>query len=85
MSPSTCDTPRPFQPPITQRDIEAEVAQCVGGVRSPLLCNVYLHRLDRAWDTGKHGVLVRYRDGKVRVWLRRVVAVFDEVWSTPMG
>jgi hypothetical protein len=65
MSPSTRDTPRPFQPPITQRDIEAEVAQCVGGVVSPLLCNVYLHRLDRAWDTGEHGVLVRYCDDLV--------------------
>lgn len=31
-----------------------------GGVISPLLCNVYLHRLDRAWETREHGVLVRY-------------------------
>lgn len=29
------DTPRSFQPPITQRDIKAEVAQCVGGVAIP--------------------------------------------------
>ena len=33
-----------------------------GGVVSPLLCNVYLHRLDRAWDVREHGVLVRYAD-----------------------
>ena len=33
-----------------------------GGVISPVLCNVYLHRLDRAWQTGEHGVLVRYAD-----------------------
>jgi RNA-directed DNA polymerase len=33
-----------------------------GGVISPLLCNVYLHRLDRAWQAGEHGVLVRYAD-----------------------
>ena len=33
-----------------------------GGVISPLLCNVYLHRLDRAWSTRQHGVLVRYAD-----------------------
>jgi group II intron reverse transcriptase/maturase len=33
-----------------------------GGPASPLLCNVYLHRLDRAWDTREHGVLVRYCD-----------------------
>lgn len=33
-----------------------------GGVISPLLCNVYLHRLDRQWSVRKHGVLVRYAD-----------------------
>jgi group II intron reverse transcriptase/maturase len=33
-----------------------------GGVISPVLCNVYLHRLDRAWQTRGHGVLVRYAD-----------------------
>jgi RNA-directed DNA polymerase len=33
-----------------------------GGVISPLLCNIYLHRLDRAWSIGEHGVLVRYAD-----------------------
>ena len=32
-----------------------------GGVCSPVLCNVYLHRLDRAWDT-QDGVLARYAD-----------------------
>jgi RNA-directed DNA polymerase len=29
-----------------------------GGVLSPVMCNVYLHRLDRAWEDGD-GVLVR--------------------------
>ena len=33
-----------------------------GGVISPLLCNVYLHRIDRAWNVREHGVLVRYAD-----------------------
>jgi RNA-directed DNA polymerase len=33
-----------------------------GGVISPLLANVYLHRLDRRWQTGGVGVLVRYAD-----------------------
>lgn len=33
-----------------------------GGVISPLLCNVYLHRIDRGWDTREHGVLVRFAD-----------------------
>jgi RNA-directed DNA polymerase len=36
-----------------------------GGVISPLLCNVYLHRLDRAWSTDRHGVLVRFADDAV--------------------
>jgi group II intron reverse transcriptase/maturase len=31
-----------------------------GGVVSPLLRNVYLHRLDRAWQTHGQGVLIRY-------------------------
>ena len=33
-----------------------------GGVISPLLANVYLHRLDRCWATRGRGVLVRYAD-----------------------
>jgi RNA-directed DNA polymerase len=33
-----------------------------GGVISPCLCNVYLHRLDRQWTQRGHGVLVRYAD-----------------------
>jgi group II intron reverse transcriptase/maturase len=36
-----------------------------GGVISPLLCNVYLHRLDRDWQTRGCGVLVRYADDLV--------------------
>jgi RNA-directed DNA polymerase len=36
-----------------------------GGPASPLLCNIYLHRLDRAWDATRHGVLVRYCDDLV--------------------
>jgi hypothetical protein len=32
---------------------------------SPMLCNVYLHRLDRVWNTREHGVLVRYCDDLV--------------------
>jgi RNA-directed DNA polymerase len=35
-----------------------------GGVVSPLMCNVYLHRLDRAWD-GHDGRLVRFADDLV--------------------
>jgi RNA-directed DNA polymerase len=33
-----------------------------GGVISPVLCNVYLHRLDRQWATRGAGTLVRYAD-----------------------
>ena len=36
-----------------------------GGVISPVLCNVYLHRLDRQWQTLGHGVLCRYADDLV--------------------
>ena len=39
-----------------------QIAHCVGGVISPLLCNVYLHRIDRVWDVREHGVLVRFAD-----------------------
>jgi RNA-directed DNA polymerase len=37
----------------------------VGDRASPLLYNIYLHRLDRVWDAGRHGVLVRYCDDLV--------------------
>ena len=41
-----------------------------GGVISPVLCNVYLHRLDRAWDEAD-GVLVRYADDLIAMcWSR---------------
>jgi len=43
-----------------------------GGVVSPLLCNVYLHRLDRAWQTRGVGVLVRYADDGVPRTLKEV-------------
>jgi len=36
-----------------------------GGVVSPLLANIYLHRIDRAWDAREHGVLVRFADDLV--------------------
>ena len=53
------DTPRPFQPPVAQRDIKAEVIYCVGGVISPLLLNIALHGLEEAAG-------VRYRTGSSR-------------------
>jgi RNA-directed DNA polymerase len=36
-----------------------------GGVLSPVLCNVYLHRLDRQWAERGTGVLIRYADDLV--------------------
>src|SRR5688500_8205273 len=36
-----------------------------GGVISPVLANVYLHRLDRCWAGSGTGVLVRYADDLV--------------------
>src|ERR1700733_12764025 len=36
-----------------------------GGVISPVLCNVYLHRLDRQWAERGTGVLIRYADDVV--------------------
>jgi RNA-directed DNA polymerase len=64
MSLSRLDTPLTLPPAIAERHLEAEVAHCVGGVVSPLLANVYLHRLDRAWR-GAYGTPVRYADDLV--------------------
>ena len=36
-----------------------------GGPLSPLLCNVFLHQVDRVWDTREYGVLVRFADDAV--------------------
>ena len=77
MSPPGRDTPRPFQPPVAQRDIKAEVIYCVGGVLSPLLLNIALHGLEEAagvrYRTGVHAgdvrdgcpALTRYADNLV--------------------
>jgi hypothetical protein len=56
MSLIACGTPRPFQPPVAQRDIKAEVIYCVGGVLSPLIFNIAMSTLDeylhRPWKPG---------------------------------
>jgi hypothetical protein len=62
MSPTVLDAPWPFQPPVTHRDLETEVAHCVGGVFSPLLANIYLHVLDTGLSARGVGELVRYAD-----------------------
>src|SRR3954468_2374767 len=59
-------TARPTAAPRpTRRTADPDIANCVGGVGSPLLANVYLHRLDRARSTREHGVLVRFADDAV--------------------
>jgi RNA-directed DNA polymerase len=65
MSTTASGTPWPFQPPVAERDVEAEVAHCVGGVISPLLANIYLHVLDRELTARRIGELVRYADDGV--------------------
>jgi len=49
MSQPARDTRRPFQPPVAQRDIKAEVIHCVGGVISPLLANLFMHYAFDTW------------------------------------
>lgn len=57
-----------------------------GGPLSPLLCNIYRHRVDRVWNVREHGVLVRFADDAVVMcksrqqaetaltWLRQLLA-----------
>ncbi|MGH8983938.1 MAG: reverse transcriptase domain-containing protein [Acidimicrobiia bacterium] len=47
--------------------LQPETGTPQGGVISPLLANVYLHALDRAWQerAGRLGVLVKYADDLV--------------------
>jgi len=62
-----------------------------GGGISPLMCNVYLHRLDRAWR-GAYGTLVRYADdavemcrsqGQARAALARLTVLLAELGLEP--
>ena len=62
-----------------------------GGVISPLLCNVYLTRLDRAWRPA-YGRLVRYADdllavcrtrGQADAALARVTALLKDLGLEP--
>jgi RNA-directed DNA polymerase len=65
-----------------------------GGVISPCLCNVYLHRLDRQWTERGHGVLVRYADdsvprtlkeGRCRRRFRRMWCCTRDEGARPVG
>src|SRR5665647_7273 len=67
MSCLLADTPRPLEPSVTQRDVEAEVANCVGGVVSPVLANLFMHYAFDTWMDREHpGVtFCRYVDDVV--------------------
>ena len=56
MSLTAISTPRKLQPPVTERDLEAEVIHCVGGVLSPLIFNIAMSALDEhlhgQWKAG---------------------------------
>jgi group II intron reverse transcriptase/maturase len=63
-----------------------------GGVVSPVLCNVYLHRLDRQWQTRGCGVLCRYADdlvvmcktrGEAEAALRALTAILADLGLEP--
>jgi RNA-directed DNA polymerase len=63
-----------------------------GGVVSPLLCNVYLNRLDRVWEAEGSGVLVRYADdlvvmcgsrGEAERALARLTAILADLGLEP--
>jgi RNA-directed DNA polymerase len=49
MSRRRTGTPRQFDTPIAQRHLKAEVANCVGGVISPLLANLFMHYAFDRW------------------------------------
>ena len=51
-----------------------QVTFYVGAVISPVLCNVYLHRLDRQWASRGTGVLVRYADDLLAICRTRTEA-----------
>ena len=48
-----------------QAVMRSDVGTPQGGVISPCLCTVYLHRLDRQWAERGHGELVRFADDMV--------------------
>jgi hypothetical protein len=63
----THDPTRLFQPTVLQRHLELEVANCVGGVLSPVLANLFMHYAFDVWLARHHpGVAFeRYCDDAV--------------------
>jgi hypothetical protein len=70
--------PGPFQPAVAQRDIELEVAQCVGGVVSPVLSNIYLDRLDAYIE---QTLLPAYNQGDRRTPFRPYMRLWRRAWE----
>src|SRR5665811_1963101 len=91
MSRAPCDTPRSLHSAVAQRHLETEVANCVGGVISPLLLNIALHGMEAAagvryYKLGTDGAqtvagtpaLVRYADDFLVMCHTREQA--EQVW-----
>ena len=80
---------------LEQGAVRREVAGTPqGGVISPLLANVYPHRLDWEWQTRGSGVLVRYADDLVVMCrtrreaedaLRALTAILAELGARPQA
>jgi RNA-directed DNA polymerase len=74
---SFCDTPRTFQPSVTQRHLKLEVAKCVGGVVSPLLLNIALHGMETA--AGVRYYVTGTRAGKTKPHCPAVIRYADDM------
>ena len=66
MSLLALDTPRPFQPPVAEGDLKAEVIHCVGGVAPP--------RVQESWTAA----LPEVADPELARYLSEVAAAMDD-------
>ena len=69
--------PGPFQPPVAESDVEAEVIYCVGGVVSPVLSNIYLDRLDTYIE---QTLLPAHNRGARRTPYRPYMGLWQRAW-----
>ncbi len=56
----TLSARKKFQPLVTERHLQTEVAHCVGGVVSSVLANLFLHYAFDAWMAREHPPAVRF-------------------------
>lgn len=82
----------PLPPLVGQVRLELEIALCVGGVLSPLLANIYMHRYIKAFrryglDEQHGATLVTYADDFVVLCRRDARHVLDVTrrWMTHIG